>query len=283
MLSIRFYNESGEIIFGGGGSPSPWRLTAADGLVFSGKSFSVVRYANQDGQETNSALDNARTITLSGDVIIGEEFEKEYSSALAALSRKGFLEVSTVLGKRVIEARCCDFRQVDRKGIYLIYTIQFICDDPYFEDVVKTEVGIFRQIPYLDKNFSFPGCFSSRISRSNLNYSGTTKTEPVFLININEGTSGDNVLSVYNHTSGESLKFNYSANMGECITVDIKNRKIYNSNGENLIRYLSDDSFFDGFFLYPGINDIEVLNANMNTGIEVLCKYANRYSEAVII
>lgn len=283
MFSIRFYNELGEVTFGGGNSSSAWRLTAAEGLAFVSKSFSVVRYANQDGQETNSALDNARTITLSGDVTIEEGFETEYTSVLATFSKEGVLEISTHLGKRVISARCCDFRQVDRKGKYILYTVQFICDSPYFEDAVKTEVAIFGQMSLLDRNFTFPGRFSYRISKINLNYLGTQKTEPVFLVNINEGTDGDNILAVYNHTSGESLKFNYSANLGECITIDVKNRKIYNSNGENLIKYLSDESFFDGFFLYPGINEIEVLNGNMNAGIDVVCRYANRFSEAVII
>jgi len=65
--------------------------------------------------------------------------------------------------------------------------------------------------------------------------------------------------------------------------VDIKNRKIYNQNGENLLRYLADDSFFDGFHFFPGINDIEVINRNVNTGITVTCCFANRYSEAVYI
>ncbi len=283
MFSIRFYNETGEIIFGGGSSLSPWKLTAAEGLSFSGKSFTVAKYAGQDGQETTTAVDNARTITLRGDLVVGEDFAKQYSSAISALEKKGWLEIKTVLGVRRIEARCCDYRQVDRKGKFIIYIVQFICDCPYFEDAIKSETPIFQQIPLLDAKFTFPAKFSERVSKNLLSYEGTAKTEPTFIININEGTDGDNVLALYNHTSGESLKINYSAILGECVTVDVKNRKIYNSKGDNLIKYLADDSFFDGFFLYPGINDIEVLNNNMNTGIDVICRYSTRYSEAVII
>lgn len=283
MFSIRFYNETGEILFGGGGSVSPWKLTACEGLSFSGKSFTVAKYAGQDGQETTSCVDNARTITLSGDLVVGENFEEEYSAAISSLSKKGWLEVTTVLGVRRIEARCCEYRQVDRKGKFILFTVQFICDCPYFEDIVKTEAYVFQQVPLMNSGFSFPGSFSKRISKSLFNYEGTAKAEPMFIININEGTDGDNVIAIYNHTSGESLKLNYSAALGECVTVDVKNRKIYNSKGENLIKHLSDDSFFDGFFLYPGINDIEVLNSNMNTGIDVVCRYSNRFSEAVIV
>lgn len=283
MFSIKFYNETGSITFGGGRSASSWRLTNAEGLTLVGKSFKTARYANQDGQETTSVTSNARTITLSGDITIGDNFAVEYASAIATLENAGWLEITTACGVRRIAAQCCDFRQGDRKGRYLIFTVQFICDNPFFEDVSAEETVIFHKLPLMDDSFEFPGMFSQRISKSNLEYAGNMKTEPIFFIEINEGTQGDNVLSMYNHTSGETLKFNYAAAMGECITVDVVNRKIYNADGENLLKYLADDSFFDGFHLYPGVNEIEVINNNMNTGITVLCRYTNKYSEAVLI
>ena len=107
--------------------------------------------------------------------------------------------------------------------------------------------------------------------------------EPVFFISIDKGVSGENLLVIKNHTSGESLTFDYGGVMGEFITVDTKRRKIYNQEGTNLIKYLADDSFFDGFHLHPGNNDVEVINRNVNTGISVKCSYANRYCEAVYI
>ena len=64
MFQIKFYNESGSIIFGGGKSTSPWRLTVAEGLALCGKSFTAARYAGQNGQETTAAVTNARTITM---------------------------------------------------------------------------------------------------------------------------------------------------------------------------------------------------------------------------
>lgn len=283
MFNIRFYNETGSITFGGGTSSSPWRLTAAEGLVFCGKTFVSASYANCEGQQTTDITANARTITLSGDMRIEENFAEVYSAALAALEQEGTLETDTVLGKRRIKARCCDFRQTDRKGNYMLFAVQFLCDNPYFEDAVKTEVAVFKEIPMLDSDFSFPGMFSERISRKNVTYAGTAKTEPTFYINIDSGSSGENLLTITNHTSGETLKFNYGAVLGESITVDVENRKIYNANGESLIKYLADDCFFDGFHLYPGTNDIEIINCNMNTGISVICSYSNKYSEAVHI
>lgn len=284
MFNIRFYNEYGSVDFGGGESESVWKITKADGLAFCSRTFSCARYTDQEGQTTTNVSVNARTITLAGDIFCGNNnSDSILNSAMTVLEEDGILEINTAIGKRIISARCCDFNQGERKGRYMLFTIQFLCDDPYFEDADKTEVAVYREIPYLDKDFTFPGVFSERISRSNIEYSGTRKAYPVFYIYIEQGVVGDNRLEIKNHTSGESLTFDYGGVMGEFITVDTKKRKIYNQEGTNLIKYLTDDSFFDGFHLYPGNNDIEVINRNTNTGISVNCSFANRYCEAVYI
>lgn len=283
MFNIRFYNETGSIDFGGGRSGSSWKVTSADGLAFCGRNFTCAKYAGQDGQKTTDVTVNARVITLSGDVFVDGDFAHGFKSAMTVLENEGIIEIQTELGTRRIKARCCDFRENGRKGKYMLFVVQFVCDDPYFEDAVKTEIGIYKEIPLFDKDFTFPGKFSGRVSRTNITYEGTREAEPVFFINIDEGKDGDNQLIIRNHTSGENLTFNYGGVMGDYITVDIKNRKIYNQDGESLLKYLADDSFFDGFHFYPGNNDVEVINRNVNTGITVTCCYANRYSEAVYI
>lgn len=283
MFNIRFYNETGSIDFGGGSSDSNWKVTTADGLAFCGRSFTFAKYAGQDGQKTTDVTVNARTITLGGDVFLSDGFDLEFKSAMTVLEDEGTLEIQTGLGTRLIKARCCDFRENGRKGKYMLFVVQFICDDPYFEDADKTEVAIYKETPLLDGDFTFPGKFSERISRRNIEYEGTREAEPVLFISVDEGKDGDNQLVIHNHTSGESMTFNYGGVLGDFITVDIKARKIYNQDGESLLKYLADDSFFDGFHLFPGSNDIEVINRNVNTGITVKCCYANRYSEAVYI
>lgn len=283
MFSMRFYNETGCIDFGGGQSGSAWRITNADGLSFCGRTFEHIRYEGRVGQKTTGVSVNARTVTLSGDIFISEDFLKMYDKAMTVLEDEGVLEITTVLGARKIGARCCDFYCGEKKGNYLLFTVQFICDDPYFEDADKTEVALYTKTPFLNKNFTFPGMFSGRVSRKHIEYIGTRKTEPVFLIGVETGVDGDDLLIIQNHTTGEKLKFNYGGVRGEYITVDVKNCRIYNQNGENLLKHLADDSFFDGFHLVPGNNDIEVTNRNVNTGITVKCSYSNRYSEAVYI
>ena len=102
-------------------------------------------------------------------------------------------------------------------------------------------------------------------------------------LSVDEGKDGDNQLIIKNHTSGENMTLDYGGVMGDFITVDIKNRKIYNQDGENLLKYLADDSFFDGFHFFPGSNDIEVINYNTSAGVGVSCTYSNQYLEAVYV
>lgn len=282
MLSIKFYNELGQIVFGGG-PYARWRLTAADGLAFPPRSFKSVRYANQRGQETTQVVINPRTVTLGGDIDTEGNFAEEYSAAMAVLAGEGVLEVTSAQGKRCIGARCCDFYRGEKKGRYVLFTVQFLCDDPYFEDANGVEMPIFKEIPLLDKDFSLPGVFSQRISGRKFLYSGSVETEPVFFVSVEDGAGDENTLSIINHTSGESLSFDYGASKNCSVTVDVKNRCICNSDGENLLEYLTDDSFFDGFHIYPGMNEIEVVNRNMNTGLYVTCSYRNRYAEAVYV
>ena len=116
MFYIRFYNETGSIDFGGGGSGSYWKVTSADGLAFCGRNFSCAKYAGQDGQKTTNVTVNARTITLSGDVFCAEGFSGDFKSAMAVLENEGHLEIKTRLGTRRIKARCSDFREVETDG-----------------------------------------------------------------------------------------------------------------------------------------------------------------------
>ena len=191
MFNIRVYNERGSGDFGGGKSDSNWKITAADGLAFCGRNFTYARYTGTDGQRITDVSLNARTITLSGDVVCDSDgFAREFNRVMTVLEDEGILEINTILGKRNIRARCCDFSRGDKKGGYMLFVVQFICEDPYFEDADKTEVALFERVPYIDKDFTFPGIFSGRISRRNIEYNGTRRTEPVFYISIDEGVSG---------------------------------------------------------------------------------------------
>lgn len=280
MFKIRFYNGSGEVTFGGGKSESGWRITECDGLAVTGKSFTVCKYACEDGQQTVSARKNARTITLSGD-FFSENNALEYRNAMRVFSEKGVLEVYTDGETRRTTAYCSVFSERGREGKYRLFTIQFICDSPYFETDEAYEVPIYKTIPLLDNDFEFPGKFSERISRSTVMNAGDVTAEPILYITAGHNPTG--IVTVKNHTTEQKLSVNYEPLADETVIIDASERRIYNSAGENLLGYLSDDSFFDGFYLAPGENDIEVLSGGANLELEVSCRFRPRYSEAVYI
>ena len=176
MFRIIFYNDKGSITFGGGASGSNWRIIEADGLGLSGKSYKSCVFENYVGQETVSVRVNARTITLKGDFFMAENYKSEYKAALAVLDNEGTLEIRQEDGNRRIRAYCTQFLPQLRKGNYIPFTVQFICDEPYFESAQAYELPIFKVIPRLSRDFVFPGMFSERVTRPflKLNSSETT-------------------------------------------------------------------------------------------------------------
>ena len=280
MFEIIFYNSRGRVVFGGGKSDSRWRIIEADGLGLSGKSYKTCTYENYPGQETVKAHTNARTITLKGDFFMGSGYLNEYKNVLSVLDKDGVLEILSRGTAVRINGYCTQFFPLEKKGEYLPFTVQFVCDEPYFESATAFEVPVFKTVAKLDCDFTFPGMFSERITRRNVYINSNAETEPVIIINAGRNPNG--ILHIFNHTTGESLNINYEPLNNEYITVDVKNRRIFNQNGNNLLNYLADDSFFDGFHLYPGDNEIEVTIGTANTELEVTLRYNEQFLEAAI-
>ncbi len=280
MFEIVFYNNKGSVLFGGGKSSSRWHIIEVDGLGLPGKSYKTCIYENCVGQETVNLHTNARTITLKGDFFMSNGYVNEYKNVLSILDKEGVLEIRNMGMVRRINGYCTQFLPLEKKGEYLPFTIQFVCDTPYFESEPAFEVPVFKIIPKLDCDFTFPGMFSERITKRNVYINSNAETEPIIIINT--GSNPNGILQIFNYTSGESLKINYEPLSNEYITVDVKNRKIFNQNGDNLLNYLADESFFDGFHLYPGDNEIEVTLGTANTELEVILRYNECFLEAAI-
>lgn len=279
MFEMVFYNSIGSVVFGGGKSNSAWRVIEAEGLGLSGKSYKSCTYDNYPGQEIVNVHTNARTITLKGDFFMQSDYLDTYREALSVLDKKGVFEIRNAGTALRINAYCTQFLPLEKKGSYMPFTVQFVCDDPYFESASAYEIPVFKVVPLLDRDFTFPGMFSERITSRNVYISSNAEIEPVIIINTGQNPNG--ILHILNHTSGESLNINYEPLSNEYITVDVKNRRIFNQNGDNLLNYLDDDSFFDGFHLYPGNNEIEVNIGSANTELEVILRYNERFLEAV--
>lgn len=283
-MLIKFYNDFGSVVFGGKSTDSaPFKLTGADGLSLPQKTFTRVKYASSDGQLTSDVTVNARTITLAGDICKKNGGIAEYRRLLKILDNEGTLCIYGGANRK-IKAVCSDFARGSDKNGYLTYVIQFKCDNPYFEDFLPVKRYIYKRTDNIDQGFKLPGVFTKRASKGDINYSGTAASYPKIIVK----SGGDGVLAasenecmleIRNNTSGKFIKLNRLPSSGEYLTADVENRKIYGSNGENLLKYISDDTYLDEFKLCPGKNEIEVIT---NAGsVTVLCEFTNKYTEAV--
>ena len=275
MIKLRFYNAIGEVVF----DRSSWRLTAAEGFSLAAKSYTAVRYINQPGQTITSWTDNPRTITLSGDCNIGIMGEDAFSEAAGIFDRAGTLEVETDRFKRQIGARCIAFEPGEKNGPFRKFVIQFLCDCPYFEDCDYTESVIYKRVPQLSKDTVLPAVFSGRVSGFNLAYTGAVFAEPVITVSV---PGGKGTVIITNGLTGGKIEVAYDGGLFSQLIIDIEGRTVTDDTGTSRLELMTDDSFFDGFFLESGDNDIEVTNSNSDTEIFATIKYRVRYKEAVI-
>ena len=183
-MFFKFSNDVGSLLFGADcREDTPFRLTNATGLSIPEKNFTTAVYANLRGQETVGTHICSRTITISGDVIASKDTLNILSEAAFILDEPGSLEIHFDDKKaRKIDCVCTSFIPGEKKGKYSLFVIQFMCDDPYFYAAEQTCVSAFGIQGNLNSDFTFPGVFSTRISRSSIYCEGNAKTEPVFKI-----------------------------------------------------------------------------------------------------
>jgi len=275
MIRIVFYNDFGEMLF----DKDKWHLTEAEGLAVPTKMISTARYINQPGQRTVYSSENPRTITLSGDINLKKNGSGMFSDACDVLSKDGILRVETEHFTRQINARCIEFVPGARNGPYRSFVVQFLCDIPFFEDTDFTDTVIYERVSLLSKDTVLPAVFSTRIAKGDVFYPGTAFAEPIIYLSIPEGIG---TISITNSTTEGKVAVEYDGSKFSKLIIDVENRTITDENGVSRIDTLSDESFFDGFYLQSGDNRIEVINSDVSVDVEARMKYKIRYQEAVI-
>ena len=284
MIELIYKNDQERTIFFGGANAT-WKLVTVEGLGLAPKTFSTAVYPGIPGAELTGESIGARTITLTADLRQNNETQLRLSQAAITLDRPGELILRVGYKSRKIGARCNALDIGDRNGAVQRCVFQFTCDYPYFEDTETTYIPVFARTPLLNKYFTFNGMFSKRVSRGEILSIGNIFTEPIFYIDVQhvpeESTTAEKGILITNHTTGQYIRLDYEPAQGEQITIDIPNRDIHNDAGENLIAYISDDTFLDGFYIMPGANDIEALNYSADTSMTVMCMFTNKYVEAV--
>ena len=283
-MKLKYKNSRGTLTFGGG-SQTDFNLTKIEGLGNVEKVVSTATYYGQAGVQTLNAIDGARTITVSGDLLLTSR--AQYATMMSILSLAGVLTVELDNDtKRLIDIAYTSVTPSDNHGKWRTYVIQFHADNPYFYGDTETEIVIYGAgTKYIDAAFLFPHEFSEG-NNTTISYSGDADCEPEKIYIVAVGTvdvlqGGGKGIEITNTTSGASIRLDYEIKDGEIITIDVAQRTIKNQYGDDLMQYLDPETFIDGFKLVFGTNQLYINSYQTNVDMTVTMVYKNWYCEAV--
>ncbi len=263
-----------------GGSDRVFNITDIEGLSLPETEADTVRYPDTPGQIVNRISILPRTITLSGDIRDKDGKYVEYAAKI--LSSPGELYVMNKRKTRKISCRSTSFAPLKRKGIFVPFTLQLICDDPCFLDISEKKEAVYKREKLFKNELLFPQPFSSRITRGTLYNQGAIPVSPVIFITAPKGAACEKGITIFNETTGAKLYLTCELLEGETVTVDCENRKITSSKQGNLIAKLLKTTPLSGFFLDIGANVLSVYAEDEASLLQVEVLYQNKYLEAVI-
>lgn len=278
-MKLTYENEIGRVVLRGG-TDSVYNITEIGGLSIPETMVDFVRYPDTAGQTVTRISVLPRTITIAGDIC--DKTGKYTSHAAKVFSRGGTVHVTTNRSTRKINCRCVSFEPSKRRGTFVPFTMQLIADNPYFEDVVESKTYLAKKSKLLASSFSLPAIFSKRTGEAVVINRGDVFCEPVIEISALEEAKCPKGIVIQNRTTGASLKLTACVLAGECIKVDVENRKVSGSIQGNLIGCLASDTPMSKFLLAEGVNDLCVTAEDEEQTLFVVCRYRNKYAEAVL-
>ena len=284
MLTFTYKNEYGAVTFYGSGSHS-FMIKNYEGLSLVEKEYEILTYAGVDGQETISFRAMPRIITISVD-ITDKSARDMLRNAVKVLRHEGYLYITDDEFKRRIYCNQTTISEPEKilRGIIASFAVQFVCDNPYFEDEKEITLDLYGRVKNIITPFTLPRMFAISANKVPIENIGDKDIEPKIIININQMISDSYLEVVLNDKSVLTIE-NYSTGKhnNDKVTIDVKNRTIKSFKSGNLINKLSFNSFLENLILKPGKNYIEINTKDVTDNITAQCVYVNLYSEAIII
>lgn len=305
MIRIKYINEYGTLEWGGGQHPSLNILGNITGLGLPSVETTKVKYEGFDGLFPTTEKYLSRTITFKF-TLQSYDLQRETRRIYKILSEKGTLQLLFGQSKRSIEVTqkptVSDF---ERTHVIRDFTVQFVCDYPFFTDLAPVTQTCFDLQEQINGNqdLTEPFIWTKPINKVSVYNNGDLKTFPkIYIRNIGtvpmDSTEklGYEILKVradYD-LSLDSLPVEddiisrfylpITTEIGEEIVInfdtrDEKGRYCVSSVSGNIASKRSDDSTFE-FYLDVGENKIVVNNYNSNEQIVCNIEYNNRYLEA---
>lgn len=280
-MKLTFENEVGKVIMG---SNQSFKITAINGLYIPSKSYGTINFANYDGQLTYSSCANARIITIAGD-IISKSIRNKLEWAMRVFNESGTLIIDYGDKVRKIICNQVTFSVSNRTLYSAVFTLQFVCDYPYFTDVSPVSMGIYGSVGLITNPITLPCILSQSGTTRDIVVNGHRKTCPIFNIYVkSKGTKVDEEnygYKIENRTTNQLIYLRYNSVAGEQICIDVGQREITSSIQGSIITKLSNDTQLENFHLAPGHNTIVVTDLGEEDTSMVNIEFENYYVEAV--
>ncbi len=280
MTRLRYVSAGGIIDMGGGDSPS-LNLTQLSGFGLPPKLYETVEFATENGVTTIGKKDGARTMTISGDLMGGQN---EIMKMLQAFYYDGELFCDFGRIKRKISCKCINLDDIERHNNCGIngFTVQFQADYPYFTDYHTTSHAIVGYRNLVTDTFTLPCVFTETVREGEVHNSGDLIAYPVITITSSaEPEEEDTTLSLVNETTGAFIKVQHVLQKDEVITMDLNERSVISSISGNLSSKVTDDTVLSGFYFDVGTNKIKFDTTDLSQPISAMATYSKLYLMAV--
>ncbi len=282
-LSLTYKNSLGAVKMYGRGKGNI-RICKIEGLGLVQNEYTATTNTGRIGQNTISHRVLPRTITLALEAI-GSDIAAILRDALKVLSQEGMLYISNEgFFKRIYcnQVQIPDIESV-QKGKISTFAVQFVCDNPYFEDGEDITVPLYKRTKRLATPFTMPCVFGEIVAGANLWIDGAVDTEPQITMYYPTALAEVENITICNETIDKSICLNYTPMSDDKVTIDVKNRSITSSKSGNLLSFISNNTFLGDFVLVPGDNRITVDLGDVTADFTIECRYSNLYQEAVVV
>lgn len=288
---LKLYNDFGCVCFGRNHN---YKVRNIIGLEAVNKSFNVITYSEENGQETQSFVTGSRAITIAGTIkacgnILIEDLKRSMLRILHHLPLT--LEVHTHRVSRKIRVNQIVYDAGDTFGnLFAEFTLQLICDMPWFNDLNPTVIDMSEYIDLITPTAGgfaeLPAVWSTRgTSNRKIINSGDEISRPkisMFAIqSLLDAPEGNTHITLRNDSTKQFITLeNYRPVAGEVISVDTYERTVTSSINGSIDKWLSDDSFLSDFWLKLGENVVSIENTNTDINLATQLEYENNYAEA---
>lgn len=276
-MKLILENRYGKITLGKDG----FNILSAEGLGLTTKSYTTVECVSRSGQETINVHENARVITIGGDVYIRDNKNKE--KALKILSDDVWLTVITGAKKRKIYTKIREFEIYNKNGGYMGFVLQLEADNPCFKDLQQDVNTIYERKNLVSGEFILPCIFTERTVGRQVINKGSQITYPkivIYDLGGNGKTETEKIITLLNKRTGKSVTFEYETSEGEVITVDFDRRTAESNYTGDITNCLALENYLSEFYLEEGENFIDIINKTTRE-ISPVCFHDNNYNECI--